>query len=99
MISCLGPRKDDSMVFICANWSMTCWSTVECWETTLGLAIVGCCVLSDLMLISILSVLVEHLEICAEAADALASWARDLKPEDLPSPLHLMCVFSKLNLS
>ena len=32
---------------------------------------------------------------CAEAVDALAPWAGDLKPEDL-SPLHLLCVFEKL---
>ena len=72
MVSCLGPRKDDSMVFICANWSMTCWSTVECLETPLGLAIDGCCVVSD----HILSVSVELLEMsCAEAAVALVPWA------------------------
>ena len=83
MISCLGSRKDDSMVFICANWCMTCWS-IERWETTLGLAIEGCSVVSDCMLIFILSVLVEPLEmLCVEAADALVPWAGDLKAEDL----------------
>ena len=39
------------------------------------------------------------LMLCVEAMDALAPRARDLKPEYLPSPLHLMCVFKKLNLS
>ena len=43
---------------------------------------------------------VEPLEMsCAEAAVALAPQARDLKAEDLPSPLHLMCAFKKLNFS
>ena len=43
---------------------------------------------------------VEALEmLCTEAADALAPQAWDLKPEDLLSPLHLMCKFKKLNLS
>ena len=70
------------MVFICSNWSTTCWSTVECWETTLGLAIDGCSVMSDRMLISILSLSVEPLEmLCAEAAAALAPQAGDLKVE------------------
>ena len=48
---------------------------------------------SDCMLISILHVLVEHLEMsCAEASDALPLRAEDLNAEDLLSPLHLMCV-------
>ena len=52
------------------------------------------------MLISILSVSVEPLEMLyAEAADALAPWATNLKAENLLSPLHLMCVFKMLNLS
>ena len=47
---------------------------------------------SDHMLLIILSVSVEPLEmLCAEAADALAPWAGD------SCPLHLMCVFKKLN--
>ena len=54
---------------------------------------------SDHMLISTLSVLVETLKMsCAEARNALAPWARDLKAEDLLSPLHLICVFKKLNV-
>ena len=54
---------------------------------------------SDCMPIPILSMLFEPLEIlCAEAVDALAPQAGDLKAEDLLSPLHLMCVFKKLNL-
>ena len=51
------------------------------------------------MLISILSISVESLEmLCAEAADAMALQAGDLKPEDLLSPLHLRFIFKKLNL-
>ena len=70
------------------------------WETVLELVTEGCIVVSDSMLISILSMLVEPLEmLCAEAADALAPQVWDLKAEDLLSPLHLMCVFKKLNLS
>ena len=43
---------------------------------------------------------VEPLEMsCAEAAVTLAPQARDLKTEDLLSPLHMMCVFKKLNFS
>ena len=50
---------------------------------------------SDHMLISILSVSVEPLEmLCAEAVDALAP--QDLKPKDFLSPLRLMCVFITL---
>ena len=79
---------------------MICWSTVERWETALGLVTEGCIVVSDHMLISILSMSVEPPEMsCAEATDALTPWARDLNSEDLPSPLHLMSVFKKLNLS
>ena len=54
---------------------------------------------SDCILTSIVSMLVEPLEMsCAEAADALAPRARDFQAEDLLSPLYLMCVFKKLNL-
>ena len=64
------------------------------------LAINGCCVVSEPMLILMLSLSVEPLEmLCAEAAVALAPLAGNLKPGDLLSPLHLMCVFKKLNLS
>ena len=49
---------------------------------------------SDHMLISILSVSVQPLVMCAEAVVALAPWARDLKPEDLLSPFLLVCVFN-----
>ena len=56
-------------------------------------------VVFDGMVISILSMSVKLLEIsCAEAVDALAPWAGDLKTEDLLSPLCLLCVFKKLNL-
>ena len=72
VVSCLGLRKDDSMVFICANWSMTCWSTVERWEITLGLVTESSIVVSDHMLISILSMSVEPLKmLCAEEADSM----------------------------
>ena len=82
MVSCLGLRSDDSMVVICANWSMTYWSTEQRWETALGLVTEHCIVVSDCMLISILSVSVESLELlCAEAADVLAPWGEDLKPD------------------
>ena len=51
---------------------------------------------SDCMLTSILSVSAEPLEmLCAEAADALALQARNLKAVDLLSPLHLIFVFKK----
>ena len=73
---------------------MTCWSTVEHWETALGLVTEGCIVLSDRMLISICDLLSVS---CAKAADALTSQAGDPKPGDLLSPL--MHVFKKLNLS
>ena len=53
MVSCLGPRNDDSMVFICVNQRMP--------ETVLGLVTEGYIVVSDHMLISILSMLVEPL--------------------------------------
>ena len=53
----------------------------------------------DHMLISILSVSVEALEMCAEAAETLAPQAWDLKPDDLLSPLHLMCDLRNPNLS
>ena len=100
MVSCLGVRKYDGMVFICANWSMTCWSTVECWETALDLVTEGCIVVSEHILIFKLSMLVEALKMSyVEAVDALAPQAGDLKAEDLLSPFHLMCVFKKLNLS
>ena len=52
------------------------------------------------MLISIVSVSVEALEMLyAVAAEALAPSFRDLKPDDLPSPLYLRCDLMNLNLS
>ena len=77
------------MNFICVNWTMTCWSTLEHYETTLGIAINGCCMVSDRILHtnSTLSVSVETLKIsCAE-------------PDDLLSHLHLMCIVKKLNVT
>ena len=53
---------------------------------------------SDHMLIFILSMLVEPLEMLC-AADALAPRAGALKAEHLLSLLHLMCVLEQLNLS
>ena len=77
-----------------------CLLTKECLETALGLETEGCIVVSDCMLISILSVSVKVLEmLCVEAVDALAPQARDLKAEDLLSLFCLMCVLKKLNLS
>ena len=65
-----------------------------------GLAIYGCCVVSLCKLISILSMSVGPLVIsCSEAVVALDPLVGDLKAEDLMSPLLLMCVFKKLNLS
>ena len=62
----------------------------------LGFVTEGFIVVSDLMLISILSVSVEALEmLCAKTADALALWDGDLMPDDLLRPLHLMYVFKK----
>ena len=99
MFSCLGPGNDDSMVLICVNWSMSCLSIEEHWETALGLVTEGCIVVSDCMLSSILSMLVDPLEMpCAKGEDALVPWAGDLKLEDLLSSLHQICVFKKLNL-
>ena len=77
---------------------MTCLSIVECWETALGLVTEGCIVVYDHMLISILSVSFEPLAM-SSALDALAPWAGDLKAEDLPSPLNLVHVFKKVNIS
>ena len=54
----------------------------------------------DHMRISMLSVLVKALEmLCAKAAEILAPRAWDLKPDDLLSPLGLMCDLRNPNLS
>ena len=90
-----GPRNDDSMGLICANWAMTCWSTEEGAKTALELITEGCILVSDRMLISILYMSVEALEM----SDALAAQAEDLKPDNLLSPFCLMCHFKNLNLS
>ena len=59
-----------------------------------GLVTEGCIVVSDCMLISILSMSAEPLEMSStEAADALAPQVGDLKAEDLPSSWCLMCIF------
>ena len=59
----------------------------------------ACWLSVDHMLISILSVSVEALEMCAEAAEALAPIAWDWKPDDLLSPLCLMSDLRNPNLS
>ena len=57
---------------------MACWSTEEYDETVLELVTEGCIVVSDHMLISILSMSVEALEMWrAKAVDALAPRAWD----------------------
>ena len=54
----------------------------------MGLSTEGYYVVSDRMLISTLSMSVEPLEmLCADAADALASWAGDLKAEKFAESL------------
>ena len=51
------------------------------------------------MLISILSMSVEALEmLSAEVGDELVPQARNLKPDDLMSPLCVICVFKKISL-
>ena len=98
VVSCFCPRNDVSMALICMNWSMICWSTEERPETVLGLVTCGGCnvVSVDCKLISILSVSVEVLEmLCAEVMETLAPLDCVLKPDDLLSPLHLMCDFRK----
>ena len=84
------------------NWFMTCWSTKECPEAVVGVITVsGYNMVSvDCMLISIVSASVKALEmLCAVAAEALAPRAWDLKPDDLLSPLCLMCDLRNSNLS
>ena len=77
---------------------MTRWSTDEGRNTTLVLAvlqIVGWCVVSERMLVSILSVSLDPHEMSrAEAALALASLRGSLKPEDLLRPFFLMLVLN-----
>ena len=82
---------------------MTCWTTNEAWNTTLVLAVLqmdGRCVVSEWMLVSMLSVsLSPRKMLWAVATLALAPLCGDLKPEDLVRPFLLMWVFKKLNLS
>ena len=82
---------------------MTCWLIAESWVTTQVLAVLqmdGWCVVSERMLVSILSVSVDPREMSwDEAALKLAPLCGDLKPEDLLRPFLLMWVFQKLNLS
>ena len=68
-------------------------------ETVLVLVSKCCIVVFDRMLISILSMSVAGLEMLSEeGADALAPRDGDLKPDDLLTPLHLICPFKRLNL-
>ena len=54
----------------------------------------------DCILIFILSMSVKALEMpCAVVAEALSPRAWDLRPDDLLSPLHLMCDLRNPNLS
>ena len=75
---------------------MTYWLTDEGWDTSLVLAVLQVgdwCVVSELMLVSILSVSVDPYEMLwAEPVLAL-SLCGDLKPEDLLRPFLLMWVF------
>ena len=68
---------------------MTCLSTDEGWNTTLVLIVLpmdGWCVVSEWMLVSILSVSVDPHEMSlVKAALALAPLCGDLKAEDLLS--------------
>ena len=86
-------------VFIWANWSMTYWSTHEGLDTILILAVLqmdGFCVVSERMLISILSVSVDPRDMpWTEDASALAPLCGDLILKDWLSPFLLMCVFRK----
>ena len=80
VVSCLGPRNEDSMVFICA----------------MRLETEGCIVVSDCMLIFILSIWVEALKMpCAEAVHALAPRAPESSsafPSFLLEPDHTWIV-------
>ena len=83
--------------FSSANWSVTCCLTEECVEPVLGYVTEDHIVVSDRMLISMSVEILEML--CCKTANSLASQAGDLNPDNLLSPLHLMCIFKKLNLS
>ena len=80
---------------------MTCWFANDGWDTTLVLAVLqmpGWCVVSEWMLVSILSVSVDPRGmLCADAA--LAPLCGDLKPEDLLRPFISMCVLKNIKLS
>ena len=81
---------------------MSCLSTDEGWDATLILVLQmdGWCVVSEQMLVSILSVSVDPREMSlAEVALALAPLCGDLKTEDLLRPFLLIWLFKKLNLS
>ena len=76
---------------------MTCWSTDEAWDITLALVVLqmgGWCVVSERMLVSMLSVFVDLCEM-SRAVAALAPLCWHLKAEDLISPFLLMWVFSR----
>ena len=80
---------------------MTCWLTDEGLNTTLVLAMEmdGWCVVSERILVSLLSVSVDPCEMSwAEAALALAPLCEDWMSDDLLRPFFLMWVFQKLKL-
>ena len=66
-----------SIVFTCANCSMTCWSTEEGWDTTIALGVLAKYswgVVSEQILVSVLSESVDpHDMFWVEAALALTS--------------------------
>ena len=75
----LSPAFRQGIGLICVNWSMTCWMTEECPKTAIRFVTCGGCnvVYLDCKQISKASLLVEILEMCAEAAKALALWIKD----------------------
>ena len=90
VISCLGPRNDDSVVLICANWFMTCSLTEERWETVLGLITEGCIVVPDHMLIPILFMSVDPVDpaVC-QSSRCICSQGHGLEVKHLLGVLHL----------
>ena len=72
---------------------MTCWSTDQGWDTTLVLVVLAMdgCVVSEQMLVSILSVSVDHHEMLWDEA-ALEPLCGDSNLEDLLRPF--LCHFS-----
>ena len=102
-LSCLGPRKDVSIVFTWANCSMTCWSTDEGSDTTIVLAVLAKYswgVVSEQILVSVLSESVDpHDMFRAEAALTLTPLCGDLNLEVLLRSFLFMWPFKNWNLS